>query len=104
MEEKVGLFSCKCELKISIYTFLLPLLYICIRYCHDEIIERSKPEVSFKLLKYNFPYLFYNYLPKILSIFCILIIKSNAKGEISSSNKNIIIRNYHITVEKENRK
>ena len=104
MEEKIGLLSCKCDRRISIYAFLLPILFIFVRYCHDEIIDRCKPELSYKLLKYNFPYLFYNYLPKILSIFCILIIKSNAKGEISSSNKNIIIRNYHITVEKENRK
>ena len=104
MGENFGLLSCKCERKISIYAFLQPLLYIFIRYCHDEILDRCKPELSYKLLKYNFPYLFYNYLPKILSIFCILIIKSNAKGETRSPNKNILVGNYHNTVEKENRK
>ena len=103
MEEKVRLLSCKCE-KISIFAFLLPLSYIFINYFNDEIIERCKPELSLNLLKYNFPYIFYNNLPKVLSIFCILIIKSNSKGEPSSSKQNIITRNYHIIVENENRK
>ena len=104
MEEKIGLLSCKCDRRISIYAFLLPILFIFVRYCHDEIIDRCKQELSYKLLKYNFPYIFYNNLPKVLSILCILIIKSNAKGEASSSEQNRISRNYHIIVEKENRK
>ena len=103
MEEKVRLLSCKCE-QISIFAFLLPLSYIFINNINDEIIERFKPEFSFNLLKYNFPYIFYNNLPKVLSIFYILIIKSNAKGETNSSEQNKISRNYHIRVENENRK
>ena len=103
MEEKVRLLSCKCQ-KISIFAFLLPLSYIFINYFNDEIIERCKPKLSFKLLKYNFPYIFYNNLPKVLSILCIFIIKSNAKGEASSSEQNRISRNYHIIVQNENRK
>lgn len=102
MEEKVRLLSCKCE-KISIFAFLLPLSYIFINYFNDEIIERCKQVLSFNLLKYNFPYIFYNNLPKVLSIFWILIIKSNTKGETSSSKQNTIARNYHFIVD-ENRK
>ena len=98
MEEKVRLLSCKCE-KISIFAFLLPLSYIFINYFNDEIIERCKPEFSFNLLKYNFPYIFYHNLSKVLSILCILIIKYNAKGETNSSEQNRISRNYHIIIE-----
>ena len=59
MEEKTGLVSCNCELKISVYTFLLPLLFIFVRYFRDEVFDRYKPEFGYKLLKYNLPYLFY---------------------------------------------
>ena len=99
MEDKVRLLSCKCE-QISIFAFLLPLSYIFINYINDEIIERCKPELSFNLLKNNFPYIFYNNL----TIFCILIIKSNAKGETSSSKQNRITKNYHIIIENKGRK
>ena len=104
MEEKTGLVSCNCELKISVYTFLLPLLFIFVRYFRDEVFDRYKPEFGYKLLKYNLPYLFYLYLPKLFSIIFILIIKYMSKGETSSSNNNIRITNYHITVEKKKRR
>ena len=103
MEEDERFISCKCKLKLSIYAFLLPFLFIFIRYCRDESFEISNPRKSFKILKYNFPYLFYLYLPKIFSIICILIVKSNAKGEADSSQRTSL-KNYHINVEKEKRK
>ena len=103
MEENPRFISCKCKLKLSIYAFLLPFLFIFIRYCRDESFEISNPPKSFKILKYNFPYLFYLYLPKIFSIICILIVKSNAKGEADSSQRTSL-KYYHINVEKEKRK
>jgi hypothetical protein len=56
------------------------------------------------ILKYNLPYLFYLFLPKIFSFIFILIIKCNTKGESNSSNENIVVKNYHIAVEKRNKK
>jgi hypothetical protein len=104
MEEKFRLISCKCELKLYIYAFLLPFLFICIRYFRDESYEICKPKYAFKILKYNLPHLFYLHLPKIFSIICILIVKFNARGESISSEENLIIKNYHITVEKRKKK
>ena len=103
MEEKTRFMSFNCQLKSSSYGFLLPFLYICIRYFSDELFHISKPEDSLMILKYNLPYLFYLFLPKILSILCILIVKSNTKGESFVSKENILIRNYHINVVKKNK-
>ena len=96
--------SFKCKIKLSIYAFLLPLIFICYRYFRDELFEIIKPTYSFKFLKYNMPYLFYLYLPKIFSIIFILIIKSNAKGEMNSSRDTLIIKNYRIIIESQKRK
>ena len=79
-------------------------MYIGIRYFHDEVFHLCKPRDSLKILKYNLPYLFYLFLPKIFSFIFILIVKSNTKGESNSSNKNLVIKNYHIDVEKRNKK
>ena len=75
------------------FCFFIAFIIYFYYYLNDEIIEHCKPELSFNLLKYNLPYIFYNNLPKVLSILCILIIKSNAKGEASSSEQNRISRN-----------
>ena len=106
MEEKKYKFvSFHCKLKLSGYAFLLPFLFIAIRYWHDQVFHLYKPMDNLKILKYNLPYLFYLFLPKILSIIFILIVKSNTRSEsISSASDNIIIKNYHIAVEKGNRK
>ena len=104
MEEKKSKFvSFNFKLK-SFYAILLPFLFIAIRYCHEEEFHLCKPSESLNLLKYNLPYLFYLFLPKIFSFIFILIIKSNTKGESSSSNRNIVVKNYHIDVEKRNKK
>ena len=103
MEEKVRLISFNCKLN-TFYAFLLPFLYICIRYFHEDVYHLCKPKETFMILKYNLPYLFYSFLPKLLSIICILIVKFNTKREANISNENIIIKNYHIDVEKRNRK
>ena len=104
MEKNDRLISCKCKLQLSVYAFLLPFIFICYRFFRDELFAISKPEESFKILKYNLPYLFYLYLPKILSIICIEIVKSNAKGETYSTRETLVIKNYHITVESQKRK
>ena len=103
MEERKCV-SFNCKLKLSYYGFFLPFLYIAIRYFHEEEYHLCKPEDSIKILKYNLPYLFYLFLPKIFSFIFILIVKSNTKGESNSSNKNLVIKNYHIDVEKRNKK
>ena len=104
MNEKTSWIKCSCKSKLSYYPFLIPVLFIFIRYFQDLLFEVTKPELSFKILRYNLPYLFYLYLPKVLSIFLIPIIKFNIKGETSSEKKNIILRNYHFIVMHEKRK
>ena len=99
MSKKLFCISFSCHTKLSIYPFLLPILFMIIRFFNDKIFELSKPK--FKILKYNFPYLFYNYLPKILSIILIPIIKYNTSH---SSGHIILSRRYHFIKESENRK
>ena len=102
MAKKARFVSFKCDLKLSIYSFSLPLFFICMRYFHEDLYHAYEPLESLKLLKYNLPYLFYCFLPKILSIFFIFIVKFNTKGESNILNENKKI--YHIMVEKKNRK
>ena len=104
MKEKKSYISCNCKTKCSFYTFLLPILFIIIRYFHDKFFELSKPYLSFKILKYNLPYLFYLYLPKIFSILLITIIKSNTKGESNNQEENIVLRKYHFIAITKNKK
>ena len=80
MEKKSCIFSCNCH-NISFYPFLLPIIFMAFRFCKDQMIGLSKPEGSFKILKYNLPYLFYLYLPKILAIIFIPIIRRKTKDE-----------------------
>ena len=103
MKEKTRFVSFYCNIKLCIYTFLLPLLYICIRYFHEDEYQLCNPAHSLKILKYNLPYLFYLYLPKILSIVLVLIVEFNTKRESNSSNENIVLKNYHISFKKNNR-
>ena len=104
-EKKSKLVSFNLKLKSSAYAFFLPFLFIAIRYWHDEVFHLNKPKEYLLILKYNLPYLFYLlFLPKVFSFIFILIIKSNIKRESNSSNGNIVVKNYHIAVEKRNKK
>ena len=47
-------------------------------------------------MKYNLPYLFYIYLPKLLSIIFIFITKKNTESEIHSVSTNVTRKNYHL--------
>ena len=71
------------------------------RFCKDQLINADYPK-NFKLLKYNLPYLFYFYLPKILAIIFIPIIKHKTEGDSHESNR--IAKNYHIVTIKKNKK
>ena len=81
MEAKKSYLSCNCNGKINLAIFVFPLSYVIIRFLHDKMFLFSKPTNTFKILKYNLPYLFYLYLPKIFSIIIILINKYNIKNE-----------------------
>ena len=104
MEESKFFIYCDCKTKCSLYPFLLPLFFMFIRYFHELMIEESKVPKSFKILKYNLPYLFYLYLPKILSVILISIIKFKLKSENNNPQQNLAFRNYHIFTEKKNKK
>ena len=95
MKNKKHFFiSCNCKTNYAIYPFLLPLLFMFIRYFHDKIVEESEPSFSYKILKYNLPFLFYLYLPKVLSIILLPIINYNTKSENNESF--LSLRKYHI--------
>ena len=99
MKVKKPYFSCNCNGKIHLAIFVFPLSYVLICFLHDKMFLFSKPINTFKILKYNLPYLFYLYLPKIFSIIIILIIKSNIKNENGlelNNNRTTITKNYHI--------
>ena len=97
-QEKKLFISCNCKSNYSFYPFLLPIIFMVLRYIHDEIIELYEPKKSFKLLRYNLPYLFYLFLSKIFAIMLIHIIKFNTKREGDPNQNNVIIRNYHKNV------
>ena len=103
MNRKTSYIKCDCKSKISIYTFLIPIIFMLIRYFQDLLFEETKPELSFKILRYNLPHLFYLYLPKVFSIFLIPIINFNTKGEIDSG-KHLALRYYHFVARHKNRK
>ena len=91
------IFSCNMQ-TISYYPFLLPVIYMIFRYYKDQFINVSYPK-NLKMLKYNLPYLFYLYLPKIFAIIFIPIIKHKTEGE--SHEENRITKRYHYaTVQK----
>ena len=94
------IFSCDIK-KVSFYPFLLPILYMIFRFCKDQFINVSYPK-NLKILKYNLPYLVYLYLPKLLSIIFIPIIKY--KTERDSLKYNKISKQYHIMSIQENKK
>ena len=99
--KKQFFISCNCKTNYSIYPFLLPLLFMFIRYFHDKMIEESNPRLTYKLLKYNLPYLFYLYLPKIFSIILLPIINYNTRSENNESF--LSLRKYHIFIKNKNR-
>ena len=94
--------SCDCISKVSIYPFLMPIIFMITRFLYDKIIEEVREDnFNFRILKYDLPYLIYLNLPKIFSIFIIFIIKRNSKSE-SNLNDNNMERKYHIFVKTSN--
>ena len=94
------IFSCNTK-KISFYPFLLPIIYMIFRFCKDQLINVDYPN-NLKMLKYNLPYLFYLYLPKILAILFIPIIKYKTEGHFHETNT--ISKKYHIVIIEQNKK
>ena len=91
-------FSCNTQ-NVSFYPFLLPIIYMIFRYCKDNFINTSYPK-NLKMLKYNLPYLFYLYLPKILAIIFIPIIKSKSDVDFTEekNNKKMLLLIYIISL------
>lgn len=94
--------SCDCTSKVSIYPFLMPIIFMIIRFLYDKIIEEAREDnFNFRILKYDLPYLIYLNMPKILTIFIIFIIKHNSKRQ-SDVNGKYMERKYHIFVKSSN--
>ena len=96
MVEKTSLFSCYFCSNINISLIILPLSFISIRFLHDKMFLYEKPSGSYKIFKYNLPYLFYLYLPKLFSIILFFITKWKIKREGALDQTNILTKNYHI--------
>ena len=98
MDEKKSLFSCYFCSKFNISLIILPISFISVRFLHDKIYRFQNPERSFKIFKYNLPYLFYLYLPKLFSIILFLITKWRTKneGEGTLVRTSVAVKNYHI--------
>ena len=94
------IFSCAKQ-NISFYPFFLPYLYTIFRFYKDQIINSSYPN-NYKYVKYNLPILFYLYLPKILAIIFIPIIKCKTKGESHEIKR--LSRQYHKVAIKKSKK
>ena len=103
-EEKNHCIICNLNSCSYIYAFLLPISCMCIHFFQDKMFEISKPENSFKMLKYNLPLLFYYFLPKIFSIIFIIIIKFTTKEESETKEPNKLLRRYHFFITSENKK
>ena len=100
MNEKISCISFKFKKTFIIYPILLPISCVTIHFFQKIMYEKANPEKSYIILKYNFPYLFYYFLPKVFSFIFILIIKSNTKGESSKVQK--LTRTYHFMIKNEN--
>ena len=103
MNEKKSYFTFNLNSKLYIYPILLPFACVLIHIFQKIMYENAKPENSFKMLKYNVPLLFYYFLPKILSIIFIPIIKSNTKGE-NMKEQSLVTRRYHSIIKTQNKK
>ena len=84
MEEKTTCMKWNLNSYKYFYALFLPISCMSIHFFQELMIRKSENTNHYKILKYNLPLLFYYFLPKILSLF--------------------ILRRYHITIEKENRK
>jgi hypothetical protein len=102
MEENKSkcIFSCNIK-KFSFYPILLPIIYMIFRFCKDQLINVNYPE-NLNMLKYNLPYLFYLYLPKILAIIFIPIIKYKTKDRSNEANR--VTKKYHIVTKEKSKK
>ena len=102
MKEKKSscIFSCNTK-HISFYPFYIPVIYMLFRFCKDQIVGISG-NGNLKILKYNLPYMFYLYLPKILAIIFIPIIKSRTKGDSHEVNR--LSKQYHLVVIQKSKK
>ena len=98
MDEKKSLFSCYFCSKFNRSLIILPISFISVRFLNDKIYRFQNPERSFKIFKYNLPYLFYLYLPKIFSIILFFITKWKTKneGEGALVRTSVATKNYHI--------
>ena len=96
MVEKEPLFSCYFCSKFNISLIILPISFVSIRFLHDKMYLFQRPKETFKIFKYNLPYLFYLYIPKLLSIILFFITKWKIKREGALVQTNILTKNYHI--------
>ena len=103
MSKKKSCMSLNINSVSYIYAFLLPISCMLVHFFHELMVEKYIPEKSYKTLKYNIPFLFYYFLPKILTITLIPILKSRTRGESIVSQQKLI-RRYHFFIEHEKKK
>ena len=99
MNEKKPYISFKFKKNFIVYPILLPISCMFTHLFQKIMYENAKD--NYLLLKYNFPFLFYYFLPKVFSFVFILIIKYNTKME-GAQDQNKLIRRYHFIIKNEN--
>lgn len=104
MNEKKSCIYFNINSYLHIYPFLLPFACTFTHFFQKIMCDEFKPDDSYKLLKYNIPYLFYYFLPKILSIFFMKYIKNKVKDEADELGQNTLSRRYHFLIKNENNK
>ena len=98
-KEKNHCLICNLNSSKYIYGALLPVSCMFIHFFQNKMFECSLKKNE--MLKYNLPLLFYYFLPKLFSVFFILIIKLKTKEETKVRKAS---RRYHFFIRSKNKK
>ena len=102
-EKKNPLIIWKINSPKYIYVLLLPFSCMLIHFFQGIMVDKFEDNKDYEILVYNLSFLIYYFLPKFLSLIILIIIRYKNKNELISDN-NKLLRRYHFSIEKENRK
>ena len=103
-DEKKPLIIWKINSPKYIYVLLLPFSCMLIHFFQGIMVDKFEDNKDYEILVYNLSFLIYYFLPKLLSLIILIIIKYKNKNELISDDKNKLLRRYHFSIEKEKRK
>ena len=103
-DEKKPLIIWKINSPKYIYVLLLPFSCMLIHFFQGIMVDKFEDNKDYEILVYNLSFLIYYFLPKLLSLIILIIIKYKNKNELINDDKNKLLRRYHFSIEKEKRK